>query len=114
DREHPEDAKHAGERGESSPDKQRNSNQPRAAEPARGDDPRNLKEEIPEKEERAQQRILAARDAERMRHAGGGAEAVVGTVQVSEAVAEEDGEQEPAAAAPTRGLTGGRGRVARC
>ena len=87
----------------------------RAAEPARRNDTRNLKEEITEKEECSEERVLAAGNPERRCHARGGAKAIVGAVEVREAVGDEDGQQQPAAAAPVRGpgLRGRQARVAR-
>src|ERR1700744_4129795 len=64
DCEHPELAQDTGERGKRAPDEERYRDQSRAAEPACSNHSRNLKEEITEKKQGAEKRVLAARNPE--------------------------------------------------
>lgn len=88
--EQPEDANHTGEGSQSAPTQQGEKHQARGAAALRVGCAGNLKEEVAEKEERAEKSGAGVTDVECLCHAGGGAEAVVGAVEIGEAVSDED------------------------
>jgi len=59
----------------------------------------NLKQEVAQEEQRAQQRVLCGGDAKVLGHAAGGGEAEIGAVEIGEAVGDENHRQQQSPAA---------------
>lgn len=95
---------HPGQGGQPAPEDQADEDQLLDAALFRVDRPRHLEEEVTEEEQRAQQRGQPGGDPQVVGHPGGGGEAVVGAVQVGQAVGDENDRHDvpPAAAGEAR------------
>ena len=83
-------ADHAGQGRQAAPEDQADENQLFDAAFLRVDGTRHLEEEVPEEKQRPQQGRQRRGDLQVIGHARGGGEAVVGTVEVGQAVSDED------------------------